>query len=45
MRVCMMIEGQEGVSWAEWQALASAAEDAGLGEGGDKDIESRCHWE
>jgi F420-dependent oxidoreductase-like protein len=26
----MMIEGQEGVTWPEWRALASAAEDAGL---------------
>jgi F420-dependent oxidoreductase-like protein len=25
-----MIEGQEGVTWAEWVALARAAEDAGL---------------
>jgi len=30
MRVCLMIEGQEGVSWQEWVALARAAEDAGL---------------
>jgi F420-dependent oxidoreductase-like protein len=30
MRVCLMIEGQEGVSWDEWVALAGACEDHGL---------------
>jgi alkanesulfonate monooxygenase SsuD/methylene tetrahydromethanopterin reductase-like flavin-dependent oxidoreductase (luciferase family) len=30
MRICLMIEGQEGVSWPQWLALARAAEDAGL---------------
>jgi len=30
MRVCLMIEGQEGVSWEQWVALARAAEAAGL---------------
>jgi F420-dependent oxidoreductase-like protein len=30
MRVCLMIEGQEGVTWDEWVALAKAAEEAGL---------------
>ena len=30
MRVCLMIEGQEGVAWEEWRALARAAESAGL---------------
>ena len=30
MRVCLMVEGQEGVSWDEWVALARAAEEAGL---------------
>ena len=30
MRVCLMVEGQEGVTWEQWQALARAAEDAGL---------------
>jgi F420-dependent oxidoreductase-like protein len=30
MRVCLMIEGQEGVSWNEWVSLARAAESAGL---------------
>ncbi len=30
MRVCLMIEGQEGVTWEQWLALARAAEDAGL---------------
>jgi alkanesulfonate monooxygenase SsuD/methylene tetrahydromethanopterin reductase-like flavin-dependent oxidoreductase (luciferase family) len=30
MRVCLMIEGQEGVTWEQWRALAAAAEDAGF---------------
>src|SRR5262249_27937291 len=30
MRVALMIEGQEGVTWEQWVALARAAEDAGL---------------
>src|ERR1700728_2382902 len=30
MRVCLMIEGQEGVTWDEWVALAKATEAAGL---------------
>jgi F420-dependent oxidoreductase-like protein len=30
MRVCLMIEGQEGVSWDEWIALAEACEESGL---------------
>jgi F420-dependent oxidoreductase-like protein len=30
MRICLMIEGQEGVSWDEWVALARACEDHGL---------------
>lgn len=30
MRICLMIEGQEGVTWDEWLALARACEDAGL---------------
>ena len=30
MRVALMIEGQEGVSWEQWLALAVAAEDAGI---------------
>src|SRR5438309_939349 len=30
MRICLMIEGQEGVTWSDWVALARAAEDAGL---------------
>ncbi|MGI9113146.1 MAG: TIGR03560 family F420-dependent LLM class oxidoreductase [Gaiellaceae bacterium] len=30
MRVCLMIEGQEGVSWDEWVALGQAAEESGL---------------
>jgi F420-dependent oxidoreductase-like protein len=29
MRVCLMIEGQEGVTWDEWLALARAAEEHG----------------
>jgi len=30
MRVCLMIEGQEGVTWDHWRALATTAEDAGF---------------
>jgi alkanesulfonate monooxygenase SsuD/methylene tetrahydromethanopterin reductase-like flavin-dependent oxidoreductase (luciferase family) len=30
MRVALMIEGQEGVTWPQWLALARAAEDAQL---------------
>jgi len=30
MRVALMIEGQEGVTWPQWVALARAAEDAQL---------------
>src|SRR4051794_3715606 len=30
MRVGLMIEGQEGVSWDQWLAIAEAAEQAGL---------------
>src|SRR5262245_6105588 len=30
MRTCLMIEGQEGVTWEQWVALAGATERAGL---------------
>ncbi len=30
MRVSLMVEGQEGVTWEQWHALARATEDAGL---------------
>jgi F420-dependent oxidoreductase-like protein len=30
MRVCLMIEGQEGVTWEQWLALAAACEEHGL---------------
>jgi F420-dependent oxidoreductase-like protein len=30
MRVCLMIEGQEAVTWEQWLALAAACEEAGL---------------
>ena len=30
MRLALMIEGQEGVSWAEWLALAQACEEHGV---------------
>jgi F420-dependent oxidoreductase-like protein len=30
MRLCLMVEGQEDVSWEEWLALADACERAGL---------------
>jgi F420-dependent oxidoreductase-like protein len=30
MQVCLMIEGQEGVTWAQWLALARACEEFGF---------------
>jgi F420-dependent oxidoreductase-like protein len=30
MRVCLMIEGQEGVTWEQWKALAAACEEHGF---------------
>jgi alkanesulfonate monooxygenase SsuD/methylene tetrahydromethanopterin reductase-like flavin-dependent oxidoreductase (luciferase family) len=30
VRICLMIEGQEGVTWEQWHALACAAEGVGL---------------
>jgi F420-dependent oxidoreductase-like protein len=30
MRVCLMIEGQEGVTWEQWRALATTAEASGF---------------
>jgi len=30
MRVCLMIEGQEGVTWQDWVRLARLVEDHGL---------------
>src|ERR1700738_3666661 len=30
MRICLMIEGQEGVTWDQWLELARAAEAANL---------------
>jgi alkanesulfonate monooxygenase SsuD/methylene tetrahydromethanopterin reductase-like flavin-dependent oxidoreductase (luciferase family) len=30
VRVCLMVEGQEGVSWDQWLALARACEESGL---------------
>jgi F420-dependent oxidoreductase-like protein len=29
MRICLMIEGQEGVTWEQWKALAGACEEHG----------------
>ena len=29
MRVCLMVEGQEGVTWEQWLALAQACEESG----------------
>src|SRR3954449_4566154 len=31
MRVCLMIEGQENVTWDQWKALAAACEESGIG--------------
>ncbi len=30
MRICLMIEGQEDVTWEQWQALATACEESGV---------------
>jgi F420-dependent oxidoreductase-like protein len=30
MRACLMVEGQEGVTWEEWRALAAACEEHGI---------------
>jgi alkanesulfonate monooxygenase SsuD/methylene tetrahydromethanopterin reductase-like flavin-dependent oxidoreductase (luciferase family) len=30
VRICLMLEGQEGIEWEQWLALAQAAETAGL---------------
>jgi len=30
VRICLMIEGQEGVTWEDWVALGRAAEESGL---------------
>jgi alkanesulfonate monooxygenase SsuD/methylene tetrahydromethanopterin reductase-like flavin-dependent oxidoreductase (luciferase family) len=30
MRICLMLEGQEGIEWEQWRMLADAAEAAGL---------------
>jgi F420-dependent oxidoreductase-like protein len=30
MELCVMIEGQEGVSWPQWQAIARACEESGV---------------
>ena len=30
MRVCLMVEGQEDVTWEQWLALANACEESGL---------------
>ena len=30
MRLCLMIEGQEGVTWNDWMSLAAATEASGL---------------
>jgi F420-dependent oxidoreductase-like protein len=31
VELCLMIEGQEGVTWPQWRALARACEDHGIG--------------
>jgi F420-dependent oxidoreductase-like protein len=31
MEVCLMIEGQEDVNWVDWQAIAAACEEHGVG--------------
>jgi F420-dependent oxidoreductase-like protein len=54
MRICLMLEGQEGVTWAQWLAMAEAAERLGfeaiftsdhyLNEHGDRDHGSSDAW-
>lgn len=54
MRIALMTEGQEGVTWQEWVALARATEDAGLdglfrsdhyaGLSGDEDRDATDAW-
>ena len=31
MEICLMIEGQEDVNWVDWQAIAAACEEHGVG--------------
>jgi alkanesulfonate monooxygenase SsuD/methylene tetrahydromethanopterin reductase-like flavin-dependent oxidoreductase (luciferase family) len=31
MQVCLMIEGQENVTWDQWRAIGKACEDSGIG--------------
>ena len=31
MQLCLMIEGQEGVTWPQWVAIAQACEAHGIG--------------
>jgi F420-dependent oxidoreductase-like protein len=31
MEICLMIEGQEDVNWVDWQAIAAACEEYGVG--------------
>lgn len=31
MEICLMVEGQEDVTWEDWQALAAACEEHGVG--------------
>jgi F420-dependent oxidoreductase-like protein len=55
MRICLMIEGQQGVTWEQWRALAAACEEHGLdglfrsdhyydASGGDTDPGSLDAW-
>jgi F420-dependent oxidoreductase-like protein len=54
MRICLMLEGQEGVTWAQWLAMAEAAERLGfealftsdhyLSEHGSRDRGSSDAW-
>jgi len=45
MEVCLMIEGQEDVTWDDWLALASACETHGVIRGGWLGLKrlARCH--
>jgi F420-dependent oxidoreductase-like protein len=54
MRICLMIEGQQGVTWEQWLALAAACEEHGLdglfrsdhyyAQGADGDLGSLDAW-
>lgn len=42
MDVCLVVEGQEDVTWEDWLALAAACEEHGLGMMFRSDRARRC---